>query len=247
EFRRVLFRSADADHVMLRPEARSQLLGGTRQQRGVEPDGREERSDFHISPRRRFVEREDAGGLAAGAYATDGVFDGALHFGMLGVARMPQAGRQVGRADEYAVHAVHLGDVLEPIQPLTGFDLHQQAKLIFAGLHVVADLPEAAGAHDSAHATQAARRIAHARYRLLGLLGALHVWNEQGLRTDVQVTLLLDQIVPAGAYDGRNGIRSGGLQLAQYGLNVVGRVFGVEHQPIEAGACNDLGAVVMRQ
>ena len=82
-------------------------------------------TQVEVVTRQRRVRRQYAGRLARFADARDGAFDGGLHLGVAGVAHVAHRRRQVGRADEDAVHAGRSGDGVQVAQRLGGLGLDQ--------------------------------------------------------------------------------------------------------------------------
>jgi hypothetical protein len=72
----------------------------------------EQRTRVNALLRQRRVGRDDASDLAGGAHGGDAALDDFLHLGLAAVAH---AGREVGRAEEHAVHAFGLGNRLEVV------------------------------------------------------------------------------------------------------------------------------------
>ena len=77
-----------------------------------------------------------------------------------------------------------------------------------------------------------------------GLFGTVHHRDQQGLRADVEVLLDQGHVGLHRAHDGVGlGVRRDGAQLVERGARVVGRVFAVDQQPVEAAAGQGLGHV----
>ncbi|MPM46824.1 hypothetical protein SDC9_93531 [bioreactor metagenome] len=184
-----------------------------------------------------LVHRKNARRLARRADAAYGVVDGRAHLGVIGLPRMAHAGREIRRADEDAVHAVHRSDGLDLRQCFQRFHLHQQTQLLVGLMHVARVAAELRGPHRSAQPAHAMRRITHGTHGSACLLGILHKWDEQRLRADVQVALDQHMVVPRRAHDGMGaprGLGSHRLQQRQHQGHVAWRVLGVEQDPVEA-------------
>ena len=78
-------------------------------------------------------------------------------------------------------------------------------------------------------------------------LRRLYVGDQQRLHADVEKAFDQHHVVPRRAHDGRGRVGRSRLQLGDHVLQIIGRVLGVEQQPVEAGAGDDLDAVVGRQ
>jgi len=126
-------------------------------------------------------------------------------------------------------------------------DLQQEAELLLRALRVIGDSAEARGAGHPRDAAYAPRRKAHGRDCSRGFLAVLHVRDEQRLRTDIEVPLDEDLVVPRGTHDGRNGVGGDDLELRERGVDLVRRVLGVDDEPVEAGSRDDLRAVRARE
>src|SRR5690606_36197532 len=94
----------EALHQRLRAVAQHVLVGA---------HGDEQAAELDVALRQGLVAGEDAGGLAAGLDAADGVLDRGQHLRVLGVAEVAERGGEVARADEDAVDAFHAGDRLD--------------------------------------------------------------------------------------------------------------------------------------
>ena len=187
------------------------------------------------------VRRQNTGGLADLLQALHRVFERGLHLRVPPVADVAERGRKIIGPDEHAVDALDRRDGLDLRQRLAGLDLHQRADLARRVLQVILHAAVAAGAARTGNATHALWRITRPLDRALGLLRRLHERQQQGLRADVEIALDQHHIVPGGAHDAgrRAGLR--GLQLQQDVRHVVGRMLGVEQEPVEAGVRDDLG------
>ena len=154
---------------------------------------------------------------------------------------LAEGGGEVVRADEDAVDAVDLGDRLDLVERAFGLDLHQQADLAACVLQIVFHAPIAAGATAAGDAANAAGRIARRLDGAAGLIRCLNERDEQGLRADVEKALDQHDVVPRRAHDRRRGAGLRGLQLRQHVRHLVGRMLGVEKEPVEARMGDDLG------
>jgi hypothetical protein len=94
------------------------------------PHRHEHRARVKVLLRQRRVGREDASGLADRAHGGDAALDDFLYRGVAGLAAVAHAGREVGRAEEHAVHAFGLGNRLEVAHCGHSLGLHQQALLV---------------------------------------------------------------------------------------------------------------------
>ena len=88
------------------------------------------------------------------------------------------------------------------------------------------------------------RGIAHGNDRRARFLDRLHVRDEQILCADIQEALDQDQIVPGRPHDRRGRAPHQCLQLAQHHRQFVGRVLGVDENPIKARPGDHLGREV---
>jgi len=185
----------------------------------------------------RHAAVQDARGLAGPHDARDRVIDGLFDFRMLGLAQISHAGRQIGRSDEDAIHAVHGQDGVQRLDAGGRLDLHQHAHFVVGAFKVVRDaVPARRARQRAAHAADALWRIAHGGHRVGRFLGGLDHGHQHRLRAGVQDLLDLDRVVPGRAHHGRHRVGRHGLQLGQGGVQRVGRVFAVDQQPVEAGA-----------
>ncbi|MNV57124.1 hypothetical protein D3C71_1494390 [compost metagenome] len=91
------------------------------------------------------------------------------------------------------------------------------------------------------------RRITGGSHRVTRLFCVLDHRDQQRLRTDVQQLLDHHRIIPCRTHHRMTRIRRDGLQLAQYRLYVVGRVFAVDQQPVETGPGQHFCAVAAAQ
>ncbi len=222
-------------------------VGAAGEEGEVGADGGEGGAERDGAAGRRRVEREEAGGLAGGADAGDGVLDRGDDLGVAGVAEVAEAGREVGGADEEAVDAVDGGDRLEGVEAGAGLDLDDQAELLLGAGEVVGDAAVAGGAGQRRDAAHAARRVAHGGDGGLGLGGGLDVGDEQRLRADVEEALDQRGVVDLRADDRGQRIGREGLELGEDAELVAGRMLGVEQQPVEAGAGDRLGGEAVDQ
>ena len=193
------------------------------------------------------VGREDAGGFAGFQDAGDGVFDRRLHFGVCGVAHMAHGRREVGRANEHAVHARRGDNRVEVLQCFARFDLHQQANLFVGAFDVVRVMTPARSPRPS-HAAHAAMAIvlwvAHGLHQLRGLRGGVDHGHQDGLCAQIKV--LFDERRFAhrhAAHRVAGGISGHGLQLGLDAVQVVGRVLAIDDQPVKPGQGADFGGV----
>jgi hypothetical protein len=138
-----------------------------------------------------------------------------------------------------------VGDGVEVAHAFARFHLHQQADLVVRLLRIAWVAAPARGP-GGGHSADAAWRIAHAAHQFAGLLRRVHHRHQQGL--DAYIQVLLDQglphvAVPHGHPRDRVRARVSGdhLGLLQQVHRVVGRVLGVQQQPVEAGGRADLG------
>ena len=76
---------------------------------------------------------QDAWRFACFQNACNRIFNGRLHFWVIGITHMAQRSRQIGRANEDTIHTRCVGDGVQVFQSFTCFGLHQQANL-FIGL-----------------------------------------------------------------------------------------------------------------
>src|SRR5438552_19181473 len=97
-------------------EFRRELLGLAREHAGVGADRDEQAAALEPAARVGFDSGEDPRRLSRLADAADGVVDDGHDLRIVRLARVAERGVQVGRADEYAVHAFHRGDFLEVVQ-----------------------------------------------------------------------------------------------------------------------------------
>ena len=208
--------------------------------------------------RQRLVWRENACGFARLDDAFEGVFNGGLHHRVRRVAYMPERCRQVGRADEHAVHAFHGGNRVQIVQRGLGLGLHQQADLRI-GLQRVGGVAAKRRCARTAHAADAAfttvsivLRVTHGPHQCCGLGGGVYHWHQQGQHAQIKV--LLDQhltYIAMAHGHARDGVRRrvGGnrLQLVQDGAQVVGRMLPIDQQPVETGPSAHLGGVRIGQ
>src|SRR3979490_2108725 len=88
---------------------RRELLGLACEHAGVRADGDEQAAAVEPAARVGFDAGEDSRRLSRLADAADGVVDDRHDFRIIGLARIAERGVQVGRADEYTVHAFHRG------------------------------------------------------------------------------------------------------------------------------------------
>ncbi len=229
-------------------ELDGQVLEGAHQQAGVHAHRHEQAAQFQVAPRQRPVGVENPGGLASPANARDGVLDGRLHVRVRRVAPVTQGGAQVRRPDEDAVDAVHGGDLVQVVQGLGALDLYQQThfavRLVQIAGHAV---PARCPGQGAAHAAHAVRRVAHGAHQLAGLIGAVHHGHQQGLGADVQVLLDQGGVAHRRAQHRLGRVGRHRLELRQQGAQVVGGVFTVHQQPVEAGVGGQLGAVGVAQ
>ncbi|KAG1529058.1 hypothetical protein G6F50_018202 [Rhizopus delemar] len=82
---------------------------------------------------------QDAGGFAGAHDTGDGLVDCLQDLGVFRLAQITHAGRQVGRADEGAVHAVYRQDLVQRVNAGRRFDLHQHAHLVVGAVQIVGD------------------------------------------------------------------------------------------------------------
>ena len=129
-----------------------------------------------------------------------------------------------------------------------GLGLHQQAYLVVGGAEIVAPRAPARRACDrGADAADAFGRIARGGDQRARLLGRVDHRHQQVLHADVEQ--LLDERRLAGHRAHHRLRRVGGhrLQLRQRAAHVVGRVFAVDQQPLEARGGAHLGRVGLGQ
>ncbi|MNY26017.1 hypothetical protein D3C86_1598390 [compost metagenome] len=152
--------------------------------------------------------------------------------------------RQIGRADEHAVHAIDGADRLQVLHGSHGLGLHQQADFVIGDVEVVrARAPLGHPCHRAAHAAHAERRIACGAHQRRRLLGGIDHRHQQGPGAHVQQ--LLDQrgLAGHGAHHGLGAVGRQRLQGLEDGAHVVGRVLAVDQQPVEAGRGGDFREV----
>ncbi len=111
---------------------------------------------------------QNARRLATSAHPLQRIIDDELHIGVAGVAGIAQAGRQIGRANEDAVNAIHLAISSRWTQGIARFHLHQQA-ISSAPRCTAASRPKVGSAHAAAHTAHPMGGIAH---RLTAASGA---------------------------------------------------------------------------
>jgi len=192
----------------------------------------------------RHAAVQDACRLAGPHDARDGIVDGLLDHGMLRLAQVAHAGRQVGGSDKDTIHAVHGQDLVKRRDAVRGFDLHQHAHLVVGAFKVVGNaIPARRARQRTAHAADALRRIAHGSNRGGRFLCRLDHGHQHGLRAGVQDLLDLDGVIPGRTHHGGNRIRRHGLQLGEGGVERIGRVLAVDQQPVEPGARKDFRGV----
>ncbi len=187
-------------------------------------------------PRVGLDRGQDARGLARLLDALDRVFDGRPRFGMRKVSQMAEVRGEVARTDEQAVHAFHGGDGLEVLQGQPGFDLNQHAEFLVDALVVISDSPVIIRPCRSDEATPALRWISGGGDGGARFFGRLHVRHEQVLHADVEQSLEEDQVIPGWPHDGGGGAAGHRLQIIEDHRQLIGGVFGVDQNPIEAGA-----------
>ena len=200
-----------------------------------------------VVARQVFIRCQDTGCFAGFEDAAKRVFNRGFHFGVGLVAHMAHGCRQIGGPDEHAVHAFDSGNRVEVFQGSGGLGLHQQTHLL-VGLLGVLRVPAPARGACAAHAANAVRRVTHGFDQGFGLFGGVDHGHQDGGRAHVHV--LLDQggagvaVAHRHAHDGVGiGVCGDDLQLHQDGLQVVGRMFAVEQQPVKAGTGANFGGV----
>src|SRR6185436_12456801 len=122
-----------------------------------------------------------------------------------------------------------------------GLDLDDDADFFVGAGEVVLDAPVAARPRRGGDAANAVRRIPGGGYRTARLVRGLDERHEQALHAEVEEALEEDRIVPGRTHDRRGRARLHRLQLAVHVRELVGRVLGVEQQPVEPDAGDDLG------
>ena len=130
---------------------------------------------------------------------------------------------------------------------VAGLDLHQHADFGVGLAEITGHATVAAGARRYRYAANALRRIARRGDRALGLLDVLHIGEQQRLRADVEAALGQHRVVPGRTYDRRRRTALHRLELADQIGDFVGRMLGVEQDPVEAAVGNDLGGDVAAQ
>jgi hypothetical protein len=166
---------------------------------------------------------------------------------MARLSQIAHVGRQVTGTDEHAIDTRHVGDRFQVTQRLAGFDLHQHADLLGRPCVVVLDPAEARRPRGRREAPDALRRVARRSDRPTRLLLVLHVRDQKGLRSGVQVALDRHHIVPRHPYDGVRRPAHRRLQLAVDHRQIVRGVLGVDQQPVKPGPGQDLDRDVARQ
>ena len=140
-----------------------------------------------------------------------------------------------------------LGDRLDLLHRLARLDLHQHADFIVRFAEIAGHAAVARRARGDRHAADAVRRIARGGDRALGFLGVLHIGKQQRLRADVEAALGEHHVVPGRPHDRRRGAALQGLELCDQVRDFVGRMLGVEQDPVETGIADELGGDVAAQ
>ncbi|MDZ7651560.1 MAG: hypothetical protein U5L03_02785 [Burkholderiaceae bacterium] len=188
--------------------------------------------------RLRGVEGENSGGLAVRGRDLRDARNRGLHIRVRVLAEMPEAGRQIGRADEQRVDLGQCGDRLRRRQRRRALDLHDGAGGRVGREQCARYEPEAIATRDAghpAHAAVALVRKAHRARRRARLVGAVHGGEKHGLRAGVHRALDQRRRVFGHAHHRMRGCRADRLQQADQIHRVGGRMFGVDHQEVEAG------------
>ncbi|KRA02324.1 hypothetical protein ASD71_09925 [Achromobacter sp. Root565] len=195
-------------------------------------------------PGLRHAAVQDASRLAGPHDARNGVVDGLLDHGMFRLAQIAHAGRQIGRSNEDAIHAVHGKNLVQRRDAVRRFDLHQHAHLVVGAFKVVGNaVPARRARQRTAHATDALRRIADRRHGGGGFLRGLDHGHQHRLRSRVQNLFDLHRVVPCRTHHGRDRIGGHGLQLGKGGVQRIGCVLAVDQQPVESGAGKDFRGI----
>ena len=153
---------------------------------------------------------------------------------------MPDVGCQVAGADEDSVHSFDGGDGLDLAYRCLRLHLYEDADILMGLAVVVGDLAVAIRALRDGDATIAERRISRGGDGRLCFLGILHEGNENGAGPDIENPLHHHGIVPGTAHDRFCRTRGHSLQLRKHPRDFVGCVFGIDQNPIETGAGQDL-------
>ncbi len=178
----------------------------------------------------------------------DGIFNGGLHFRVLWVAAVAHISAEIRRADKHAIHPFDIEDLRQIFQRFAGLNLHEYAHGVIGPVDIIRDAIPARGAGQRAtDAADAGWRIAGGSDRQPRLFGILHHRHQQGLRADIQQLFDLHRIVPRRTHHRLAGVGRNGLQLGQHRWYIVGRVFAVDQQPVEARAGQQFGAVAAAQ
>ncbi len=161
----------------------------------------------------RFGGGQNTRRLARAQGARNAVVDGRLRLGVTGVARVAHRCRQVGRADEHAVHAGRGGNARPGCSWLPPFGLHQQGKSAGWPGARTAGTPASATGLRAAHAAHALGASARGAHQLLGLLGGVHHGHQQRLHAQVQELLDEGGVAHWHPCDGVGWLRPGGRAL----------------------------------
>ncbi len=184
---------------------------------------------------------QDAGGLAACRGTLEDPRDGRLHVGVSGIAAMSEPGGKIRRSDEEPVHTGHGGNLVHRADCRGAFDLHDDRDVVVGAVQVTLHRTVVARAMHHRHAARAFRRIARRGYRAARFVGRLHEGKEEVVEADVEQPLHDHAVVPVRAHHGGRRAVFERHQLRDERERVVGCVFAVEQDPVEAGQPQHLG------
>ena len=115
------------------------------------------------------------------------------------------------------------------------FDLYQQAHLLIGVVEVTGHgIPARCTSQGAADAANTLGRIMNGAHQVFGLLGRVDHGYQQRLGTEVKQLLDHYGIADRGANYRMRRVGRDRLQLPEQAGDVVGRVLGVEQQPVEA-------------
>src|SRR5258705_1448055 len=157
---------------------------------------------------------------------------------------MPQRRGEVARADEQTIDAFNRCNRLEILQRGSRLNLNAHADFVSATFVIILHSAIAVGAMSDGYATDALRWIARGSHGCAPFLRRLHIWNQQILDTDIEQALHDHRIVPRRSDHRRRSPADQALQLTEHNRQFVGRVLGIDEDPVEARPGNHLRANV---